>query len=204
MIGDNIIYHSSYQKITEKVIGLLQEDLIKNRICIAVAGESGSGKTSLAHALRLDIEKKLNRKGFVFHIDDYFFLPPKDNHNNRLKDLKNVGAHEVNLNLLDQQIKAFLTSQTSSLEKPLVIYEENRIIEEMVNPKAYDFCIVEGTYTMLLEEPAFKIFINKTYKETRANRLERARDVMDDFNEKVLQIEHDIISKQSKFADMII
>lgn len=203
MIGDKLIYYSSYKNITEEIINKLSEKLTQGPVCIAVAGESGCGKTSLAHALRLDIEKKLNLKGYIFHIDDYFVLPPKDNHNNRLKDLKNVGPQEVNLKLLDEQIQAFVSRQ-SRIEKPLVIYEENKSIIEGIAPKDFDFCIVEGTYTMLLESPAFKVFMKKTYKETKENRLNRARDIMNDFNEQVLEIEHQIISQHSKLADMII
>ena len=204
MVGDKITYFPSYQNVTNGVIQKLEKELNgKNRICIAVGGESGSGKTSLAHALKLDIEKELSLKGFVFHLDDYFFLPPKDNHKNRIKNLKNVGSHEVNLKLLDNHLRAFIKQKDIPLKKPLVIYEKNKIMSEVINPKEYDFCIVEGTYTMLLKVPALKVFIDKTYKETKANRLERARDVMDDFNEKVLEIEHKIISKQPELADII-
>ncbi len=203
MIGDKLIYYSSYQDVTKEIIDKLHTELTQNRVCIAVAGESGCGKTSLAYALRLDIEKKFSLKGYVFHIDDYFMLPPKDNHNNRLKDIKNVGPQEVNLNLLDEHLQAFVSKQ-SPLQKPLVIYEENKAIIEEIEPKDFDFCIVEGTYTMLLESPVFKVFMKKTYKETKENRLNRARDIMNDFNEQVLDIEHKIISQHSKLADMII
>ena len=204
MIGDKLTYHSNYRKITNKIIGKLKAGLIDHkRICIAVGGESGCGKTSLAHALHIDIEKTLSLKGFLFHADDYFILPPKDNHNRRLEDISNVGVEEVNLSLLDKHIKMFM-DKTDQIEKPLVNYNENHISKEIIYPKAYDFCIVEGTYVMLLNKPSFKVFIKKTYKDTRANRVSRARDLINDFNENVLEIEHHIIKQQYKFADMIV
>lgn len=204
MIGDKLTYHTSYQKVTHKVIETLQSELGQQRLCIAVGGESGCGKTSLAHALHVDIEKKLGLKGYLFHADDYFVLPPKDNHNQRLQDISKVGVEEVDLNLLDTHIRAFLSSEETAIEKPLVNYNENNISQELVKPQQFDFCIVEGTYTMLLQEPLFKVFIQKTYKDTRADRVSRARDLINDFNERVLEIEHQIIKEQSKFADMII
>jgi uridine kinase len=204
LIGDKLTYYSNYQSITKKIIDHLSKDLEKHRICIAVGGESGCGKTSLAYALLLDIEKKLNLKGFLFHFDDYFRLPPKDNHDQRLKDINHVGTEEVNLQLLDEHINCLLSESPDTLEKPLVIYEENRIISENIKPKDFDFCIVEGTYTMLLKSPAYKVFIDKTYKETKSNRIERARDLLDEFNEKVLEIEHQIISQHSKLADLVV
>lgn len=203
MIGDRLTYHTSYQKVTHEVIDKLQNELKGARICIAVGGESGCGKTSLAYALHVDIEKHLDLKGYLFHADDYFILPPKDNHNKRLSDIGNVGVHEVDLELLNEHIQAFLSAE-ETIEKPLVNYNENSISKELLVPKQFDFCIVEGTYTMLLQEPFFKVFIQKTYRDTKPNRLTRGRDLINDFNERVLEIEHLIIREQSELADMII
>ncbi|BAO76117.1 hypothetical protein [Winogradskyella sp. PG-2] len=204
MIGDKLTYHSNFKKNNNEIISELKEKFLqKKRICIAVAGESGSGKTSLAYALFLDLEKELGIKGFTFHGDDYFRLPPKDNHKQRLNDINNVGTVEVNLQLLDQHIASFLDGD-ERLIKPLVNYGENTISEEIIYPSVYDFCIVEGTYTMLLEKPSYKVFIEDSYKDTKLNRANRARDIMNDFNEQVLEIEHNIIKKQIKFADLTV
>ena len=201
MIGDKLTYHSNFKVISDEVITHLKDQFLnKKRICIAVGGESGSGKTSLAYALFLDIEKQLGIKGFTFHGDDYFHLPPKDNHNKRLTDIKNVGVDEVNLTQLDQHIRLFLNDE-KRLKKPLVNYGENTINEEIIYPKDYDFCIVEGTYTMLLKEPSYKIFIENSYADTIENRIKRGRDILDDFSEQVLEIEHKIIKVHVTLAD---
>ncbi|WP_422107153.1 hypothetical protein [Winogradskyella sp.] len=204
MIGDKLTYHSNYRKVTDKIMSRLNKELTtKACVCIAVGGESGSGKTSLAHALHLDIEKKLSLKGFLFHADDYFIRPPKDNHNKRLEDIGNVGVEEVNLDVLDEHIRMFI-NKADLIEKPLINYNENYISKEIIQPSDYDFCIVEGTYVMLLQEPHFKVFIKKTYKDTMANRQRRARDLINAFNENVLEIEHHIIKAHSKLANMIV
>ena len=57
---------------------------------------------------------------------------------------------------------------------------------------------------MMLKQPTYKIFIENSFKDTKANREKRARDIMDDFNEKVLEIEHKIIQAQSKHANKTI
>ena len=204
MIGDKLTYHSSFEKINDQIITKLKTQLLsKKRICVAVGGESGCGKTSLAYALFVDIENKLGLKGFLFHGDDYFILPPKDNHNKRLEDITHVGPSEVNLKLLDQQISSFLKNE-GEIIKPLVHYDNNTIEEERIDSKNFDFCVVEGTYTMLLKRPTFKVFINNSFIDTKANRENRARDIMNEFNERVLNIEHNIIKEQSQFADMIV
>jgi len=204
MIGDKLTYHSNFENINDQIIAKLNEDLTsKKRVCIAVGGESGCGKTSLAYALFVDIENKLGLKGFLFHGDDYFYLPPKDNHNKRLEDICHVGPSELNQKLLDSNIQSFLDNQ-GEIRKPLVHYKNNDISEEMLNSKDFDFCIVEGTYTMLLKNPTFKVFIKNSFKDTKSTREKRARDIMDDFNEKVLAIEHNIIKSQHIYADMIV
>ncbi len=203
MIGDKLTYHSAYKNITRFVISELRDRLIsENRICISVGGESGCGKTSLAYALKIDIENATGRKGYLFHGDDYFKLPPADNHNNRLENIKNVGVNEVNMDILDTHILEF--KKGSSIVKPLVIYEENIIVTEQINGSEFDFCIVEGTYVSLLRNIDYKLFVETTYIDTYSLRLERARDLMTDFNEQVLEIEHQIIKSQSKLADVII
>ena len=204
MIGDKLTYHSEYKEITGFVISKLSHKLNrKHRICISVAGESGCGKTSLAYALQQDIEKSTGLKGMFFHMDDYFKLPPADNHNARLNNIGAVGKIEVNLHLLDNHLIQF-QKETNILNKPLVDYHQNLILNEHIISKDFDFCLVEGTYVNCLKAPDYKIFIETTYLDTRKSRIERARDVINDFNEEVLEIEHHIISKQKGMAHVIV
>lgn len=203
MIGDNLIYHPEYKPVGNVVIAEIEKQMLKGeRLCIAVGGESGSGKTSLAYALYVDIQKFFGVQGFLFHGDDYFLYPPKDNHNRRLEDISTVGTNEVNLELLSANILEFKKNE-NLVTKPLVNYDENKILEEKINPADFHFCLVEGTYSMLLENIDYKVFIETNYKDTKTSRLKRARDIIDDFNEGVLEIEHNIIKEHRKFADLI-
>jgi hypothetical protein len=85
-----------------------------------------------------------------------------------------------------------------------VHYENNSIGCETIDSSRFDFCIVEGTYTMLLKNTTYKVFIENSFIDTKSNRVKRARDIMNDFNEKVLEIEHNIINEQSKYANMLV
>ena len=203
MFGDKISYFSEYNQITDFVIKNLKAiQQANSKLCISVGGESGCGKTSLAYALKIDIEKVTGRRGYLFHGDDYFKLPPTDNHNKRLESIENVGEKEVDLDLLNKHILEF--KKGNSLVKPLVIYDENIIVTERINTSDFDFSIVEGTYVSLLNSSDYKLFLKTTYIDTHNFRMERARDVMDEFNEKVLEIEHQIIKPHYKLADVII
>ncbi len=204
MIGDEIIYHKGYEKITDFVIEKLASiQKSDSKLCISVGGESGCGKTSLAYALQKDIENNTGLKSFIFHLDDYFKLPPTDNHNARLYDISKVGSNEVNLDLLDSHLIHF-KEKSRILSKPLVDYHQNKILKEHISCNDFDFCIVEGTYVSTLKTPDIKIFMEITYLDTRISRVNRARDLINTFNEKVLEIEHQIIKPHYKLANIII
>lgn len=204
MIGDQLTYYDEYRKISEYVIERLQDRLEKGeRLCISVGGESGCGKTSLAYAIKLDIERQLGLNGFLFQGDDYFYLPPAKNHQARLDNLGHVGMQEVNLKLLDENLAAF-KQVAHKVVKPLVNYEENVLLQEQLDPMQFDFCLVEGTYVSALEQPDYKVFIKSTYLDTHTLRIMRARDLLNEFNERVLEIEHSIIKEHQKWADLIV
>lgn len=204
MIGDKLTYHSTFKSITRYVISELNDKLIdENRICISVGGESGCGKTTLAYALLKDIETETGLKGFIFHLDDYFKLPPADNYNARLNDISLTGINEVNLELLNSHLVQF-KRKNNILNKPLVNFGQNEILNELVSSDEFDFCIVEGTYVSTLKAPDYRIFIETNYLDTKKSRIERGRDHINEFNEQILEIEHHIIKLHYRLADIII
>ncbi|MFC1480377.1 glycosyltransferase, partial [Candidatus Omnitrophota bacterium] len=168
-----------------------------------VSGESGSGKTEIAH----EIAKFFNKnsiKSITLHQDDYFRLAPKTNYRKRRKNLSLVGTSEVKISLLNRHIKLFTGDETSSFRKPLVYFNEDRIKEETVKCKDAKVMIVEGTYTALLKNVDRKIFLSHTHRDTLKTRLTRKREEIDAHDKKILLIEHKIISKHKKLADIIV
>jgi len=125
-----------------------------------------------------------------------------DNYNHRLENIDNEGINEVNIDVLDTHILDF--KKRISVVKPLVIYEENIVVSEQVNSSDFSFCIVEGTYASLLKNPDYKLFTEITYLDTLDSRIERSRDIINDFNETVLEIEYQIIKPHCNLANVII
>jgi hypothetical protein len=64
--------------------------------------------------------------------------------------------------------------------------------------------IVEGTYTTALKNVSKRVFIDRTYIDTREARSLRACEDQDDFLEMILTIEHEIISSHRPRADIIV
>jgi uridine kinase len=121
----------------------------------------------------------------------------------REKDINWVGTSEVKLDLLDQNLKDAIEGK-EKIEKPLVYFEEDKVENETVNLEGIKVVIAEGTYTTALENVHKRVFIARNYFDTKETRAERSREKQDEFLEKILKIEHEIIIKQSEKADLII
>lgn len=203
MIGDNIQLEESQLVQCQKVLKRIQDHTDQMPFCISVAGESGSGKSTLAIGLQQVLQAQLGSKVIVIHMDDYFALPPADNHNARVADLDHLGPSEVRLDLIDAHVQA-IKSKVSNLKKPLVDFHQNKILEETIDTVDVDCVIVEGTYVSILQQADYKIFIDRTYKDTLEDRIKRAREPITPFIENVLDIEHQIISGHKQYADCVI
>ncbi len=169
---------------------------------IVIGGESGCGKSTTAFCL----EKELMAKGFnctTVHMDSYFILPPKDNHQNRMESLNNVGPHELDMPLLNEHIIAF-KSNKKNITIPVVNYRENIFSEKDLDLSNTEVLIIEGVYSFLLKNIDHKIFLSRTYRETFQNRIKRTREDYDPLIELVLEIEHKIVSPLIDKADFVI
>jgi uridine kinase len=205
MIGDKLVITEYHRKNGRKVAQAVRDKITRtNRMyTITVAGESGSGKSETAATTAEELENQ-GLKVIILGQDDYFKLPPKSNAAKRREDITWVGPHEVHLELMDAHLKA-VKEGAKEITKPLVFFEEDRIDNEILSLESVDVVIAEGTYTTMLNEADFHAFINATYHTTLAHRKERARDETEgDFIERVLEIEHKIISANREKAGLVL
>jgi len=143
---------------------------------LGVAGESGAGKTTLARAI-VDV---VNDHAVLVHQDEFFFLPPAENHQARLADLGHVGPGEVDVDALLQKVTTL------------------RAMGRRV--------VVEGTYVMRHDAGIYdaRVFIDRTFQQTQQDRRRRGRDAMDPFVEEVLAIEQPLIRAFAARADIVV
>ncbi len=204
MRGDVILIGEEHRRAAKLIIDALVDTIrsTHRRFTLTVAGESGSGKSETGQALA----EALDRHGIravVLQQDDYYVLPPKSNDAARRANFCWVGTTEVRLDLLDMHLEAAQTG-ASSVVKPLVIFDEDRIDEETVSLEGADVVIAEGVYTSLCDHVDRRIFIDRNRLETLQHRLKRGREASDPFLEQVLTREHEIISQHRARADIII
>ena len=206
MKGDSIIVEPHHEKAASGIVPAILPllELSGQRFTISVAGQSGSGKSETATAIARALEPH-GIKSVILQQDDYFVYPPKTNDAARRNDISWVGTQEVRLDLMDEHLEAF-SKGTARIEKPLVDYEKDTILSESMETGDARVGIADGTYTTLLENVMCRVFIDRDYLDTRAHREKRRRDEseLDPFIDKVLEIEHEIISAQRDLANIIV
>ena len=203
MIGDKLVINAYHEengrRIASACARLIEE--FERPIAITVAGESGSGKSETAATTARELIASGLRVAILAQ-DDYFKLPPMSNAARRKEGIDWVGMGEVRLDLMDAHLAAAKRGEPS-IVKPLVVFDEDRITEETLPLEGVDAVIAEGTYTTSLKEADFRAFIDRTYIDTLDHRKRRARDEAEgEFIEKILKIEHEIISGHKPLADL--
>jgi uridine kinase len=206
MRGDSIVVEEHHVKAASGIVELLLPEIERrgDKYTISIAGESGSGKSETATALAGALEAA-GKHCLIFQQDDYFVYPPKTNDRTRRTDIAWVGPQEVHLDLLDDHLQSFRQGERV-INKPLVIYEEDRITSERLDMAGAAIGIAEGTYTTLLSNVDARVFIDRDFRDTRAHRNKRRRNdaELDPFIDKVLAIEHDIISAHKEKAQLVV
>lgn len=205
MRGDILVTRLHHKKLAKKLANVLIEKIrsTSSKYVISISGESGSGKTEVTD----ELSKQLIENGIrciSIHQDDYFKYPPKTNHKMRRKNISHVGKNEVKLHLMNRHILRFKDPETVKFQKPLVCFKENRIGRETIKCANAKVLIIDGTYTGFLDRVDKKIFLSHSHEDTHRTRKIRNRDTFDVFTQKILKIEHKIISKQKRVADIVV
>lgn len=206
MQGDSVVVEAHHRKAATGILAQLLPllETSPERYTVSIAGQSGSGKSETAVAFA-EVLAGNDITSAILQQDDYFVYPPKTNDRTRRNDVDWVGPQEVRLTLMDEHLGAFLNG-AKEIEKPLVDYQSDTIKSEVMKFGETRILIAEGTYTTLLENCKTHVFIDRTYLETREHRKKRMRDSseLDPFIDRVLEIEHGIISSHKPQAHIIV
>lgn len=207
MKGDILVLQEWHRRAAGDIVPQIIEAIRRKstRYTIAIAGESGSGKSATGRALADELEK-YGIRSVVLGQDDYFVLPPMSNDMERRSDSQWLGPHvEVRLDLMEQNLVSAIQGKTE-ITKPLVDYDSNTIQEETVRLDGIRVLIAEGTYTSLLKHIDSRIFIARNWLDTLEDRQKRNRgkEVGDPLTEQVLSTEHKIIAGHRQLADFVI
>jgi len=189
----------------EEIVRILKKENFlggREKKVIAITGESGSGKSITALSLKTALETE-GISTLILHMDNYFRLPPKANHQARLENRFEIGPDEVQLDLLAAHIRAFRNGE-NNIRMPVTNYQEDWFESVDLSLENYQVLLIEGTYVSTLPKLDIRIFMERNYLQTVVQRKERGRDKEDPFVEQVLEKEHRIIHLEKERADIII
>lgn len=200
MLGDVLLITDKHKKaagqIVEKMNGLGQDKYI-----IAISGESGSGKTELAHVLAKHFKDE-GKLAKVMHIDNYYKVPPKERTAWREEHgFDSVGLDEYNWDLISKVIDDFKNDRECQM--PCVDLLTDQVDQLITDFNGICYLIIEGLYS--IQVPAdFKAFITLTYHDTKNAQLVRGKEPQNEFRLNVLKHEHKAVQSLKPRADYLI
>ncbi|MDX2430723.1 MAG: hypothetical protein QNK35_07310 [Bacteroides sp.] len=172
------------------------------RYIIGVSGESGSGKSELAHALG-KLLKDNNVRVKVIHTDNYYRIQPLLREEWR----RNKGFHKIGINEYDwikirKTIRDFKEEQECMI--PCIDLIPEQVDKLITDFSKIDLLIIEGLYAINTPDVDMKVFIDLTYHETKINQIIRMKEAMSDFRMGILEKEHQAVICLKPKADLIV
>ncbi len=200
MLSDVLLITEKHEKAAEQIVSRLS-GIKSDKIVIAIGGESGSGKSEIAHL----ISKRLKDKGGlakILHIDNYYKIAPQERTAWRKKHgAESIGLTEYNWDLINHNIAEFKESKEAILPCiDLLTDQEDRLI---TNFEGIKYLIVEGLYPLKVDAD-IKIFIDLTYQETKKAQILRGKEPQNEFRLQVLQREHEVVQSLRPLTDLLI
>jgi uridine kinase len=202
MLGDVLLIEDKHRKAGEDIIQKILERK-KEKFIIAISGESGSGKSELAHV----IAKGLRKYGIMakpIHIDNYYRIHPLERtewrKNNGIE--KVVGYGEYDWDAIYRNIDDFKNNRKSTM--PCVDLVTEQVDQLSTDFNGIDMLVVDGLYAIKTESADLRIFLELTYHETKKAQVVRGKEPQNEYRMAVLEQEHKMVQALKPMADILI
>ncbi|MDX9906409.1 MAG: hypothetical protein RBS55_07480 [Bacteroidales bacterium] len=202
MLGDVLLIEDKHRVAGEAIIQKILEQK-KEKFMIAISGESGSGKSELAHV----IAKGLRKHGIMakpVHIDNYYCIHPLERTEWRKKNgIENVvGYGEYDWDTIYRNIEDFKNDRKS--EMPCVDLVTEQVDRLTTDFKGIDMLVIDGLYAIKTEGVDLRIFLELTYHETKKAQVVRGKEPQNEYRMAVLEQEHRMVQALKPTADILI
>ncbi len=202
MLGDVLLIEDKHRQAAEVIVAEILKRKI-DRFTVAISGESGTGKTELAHV----IAKALRQHGIFakpIHIDNYYRILPLQRTEWRQKHgVKNVvGYEEYNWEMIYKNMGDFKAKTFSTMPCVDLVTEQVDLLT--TNFAEVDMLIIDGLYAIKTEKVDLKIFIDMTYHDTGKAQKLRGKEPQNEFRMEVLLQEHAMVRDLKPQANIIV
>ena len=206
MLGDILLINDMHKQAAQAIYNHLMAGC-KNmgeryRCIVGISGESGSGKSELAHALGQQL-KDNNIRVKIIHTDNYYKIQPllreewRRNHG-----FDKIGLEEYDWIKIRKTIRDFKEEQECMI--PCIDLIPEQVDKLLTDFSKIDLLIIDGLYAINAPDVDLRIFIDLTYHETKINQIIRLKEAMSDFRLAILEKEHQAVSSLKPKADLIV
>lgn len=200
MIND--MHKDAANAICERVQKDLENKEERYRYIVGISGESGSGKSELAHALGKQL-KDNNIRVKVIHTDNYYKIQPLLREEwRRNKGFDKIGTDEYDWIKIRKTIRDFKEEQECMI--PCIDLIPEQVDKLITDFSKIDLLIVDGLYAIKAPDIDMRVFIDLTYHETKINQIIRMKEAMSDFRMGILENEHRAVASLKSSADLVV
>ncbi|WP_245153680.1 uridine kinase [Chlorobaculum sp. 24CR] len=173
-----------------------------HKFIVAISGESGSGKSELAHTLAKAL-KKAGVQPKILHTDNYYRVSPAERLPARIADnFEHVGAAEYDWDLLKSNINDFRTGRMSLMPCiDIITGQLDRFISDF---SGVEVLVVDGLYALGIKDADLCVYIDLSWRETRKSQQLRGKEEDDDYRMRVLEKESEDVKSFRYRADLVI
>ena len=201
MLGDVLLITENHKKAASGILTYLK-NIEEEKVILAVGGESGSGKTEIAH----EVARTLKNEGTpakVMHIDNYYLTSPADRTPWRQEHgIESIGYSEYDWDTINRNLNEFHDDK-DRIYMPcidLLTDQEDSLITSF---KGIKYLIIEGLYAIQAEAD-LKVLIDLTYHETKNVQFERGKEPTNEYRWQVLEREHEVVQSLRPKADLLV
>jgi len=201
MLGDVLLITEGHKKAAGEILNFL-EIIEGEKVILAIGGESGSGKTEIAHEVAR-ILKFQGTPAKIMHIDNYYLTSPDERTPwRREHGIESIGYTEYDWDTINRNLNEFHEGKAHASMPciDLLTDQEDQLITSF---KGLKYLIIEGLYA-IQAAANLKVLIDLTYHETKKAQYERGKEPANDYRWQVLQREHEVVQSLRKQADILV
>ena len=201
MLGDVLLIEKKHEDAAKTILKRVLKER-KEKYMVAISGESGSGKTELAHVLA-KLLKKEGIRAKPIHIDNYYRVPPLERTEWRKQHgFGSVGYMEYDWEIINGTIRKFKEDKEGTM--PCIDLLTDQIDTLTTNFQDVEMLIIDGLYAIKTEGVDLRVFIELTYHETKKAQIVRGKEPQNEYRMKVLEREHDVVQSLKPAADLLV
>ena len=206
MLGDILLINDMHKAAAASIHKFVKKALKKKnnryRYIVGISGESGSGKSELAHALA-KLLKNDNIRVKIIHTDNYYKVQPLLREEwRRNKGFDMIGLDEYDWVKIRKTIRDFREEQECVL--PCIDLIPEQVDKLITDFSKIDLLIIDGLYAIDAPDIDMRVFIDLTYQETKINQIIRMKESLSDFRMHILEREHQAVASLKPKSDLIV